>query len=148
MKEVRRMQENMEHVMSTTVQRVDELMEVRDVEFPHYDKKIKSLHSRLTQVNALLYEKISEDRSLVTKRLCFKTLLDQVAQTKYSKGKGRRMFKHFLKFQIYHAFRRYHKQVSWEIAIKDKSKIEGAYLLLKRFKNRLKNYDIALERVE
>ena len=29
----------------------------------------------------------------------------------------------------------------------DKDKIEGAYLLLKRFKNRLKNFDIALEKV-
>ena len=29
--------------------------------------------------------------------------------------------------------------------MKDKSKIEGAYLLLKRFKNRLKTLDIALE---
>ena len=29
----------------------------------------------------------------------------------------------------------------------DKSKIEGAYLLLKRFKNRLKQFDTALEKV-
>ena len=29
----------------------------------------------------------------------------------------------------------------------DKSKIEGAYLLLKRFKNRLKTFDTALEKV-
>ena len=79
MKEVRRMQENMEHLMSTTVSRVDELMEVRDVEFPLYDKKIKNLNSRITQANAIVYEKIAEDRNLVTKRLCFKTFLDQVA---------------------------------------------------------------------
>ena len=30
----------------------------------------------------------------------------------------------------------------------DKSKIEGAYLLLKRFKNRLKQFDVALEKVD
>ena len=29
----------------------------------------------------------------------------------------------------------------------DKNKIEGAYLLLKRFKNRLKQFDTALEKV-
>ena len=34
-----------------------------------------------------------------------------------------------------------------ETYIKDKSKIEGAYLLLKRFKNRLKNYDTALAKL-
>ena len=32
--------------------------------------------------------------------------------------------------------------------MKDKSKIDGAYLLLKRYKNRLKNYDLALERID
>ena len=40
MKEVRRMQEKMEYALETTVKRVDELMEVRDVEFPQYDQKI------------------------------------------------------------------------------------------------------------
>ena len=54
MKEVHRMTERMEHVMNTSVQRVDELMEVRDVEFPKYDKKIRALHKRLAQVNTLV----------------------------------------------------------------------------------------------
>ena len=29
----------------------------------------------------------------------------------------------------------------------DKNKVEGAYLLLKRFKNRLKTFDVALSKV-
>jgi len=33
----------------------------------------------------------------------------------------------------------------WEQQIFDKGKIDGAYLLLKRFKNRLKVFDTALE---
>ena len=32
--------------------------------------------------------------------------------------------------------------------MRDKSRIDGAYLLIKRYKNRLKNYDIALERID
>lgn len=35
----------------------------------------------------------------------------------------------------------------WQTYLKDKSKIEGAYLLLRRFKNRLKTFDSALEKV-
>ena len=31
--------------------------------------------------------------------------------------------------------------------MRDKSKIDGAYLLLKRYKNRLKTYDGALEKI-
>ena len=52
------------------------------------------------------------------------------------------------KQQLYHAFRKYHRQVNFEIALKDKSKIDGAYLLLKRYKNRLKNFDFALQKME
>ena len=58
------------------------------------------------------------------------------------------MVRCFAKERLYHAFRKYHKQTSYEIALRDKSKIEGAYLLLKRYKNRLKNYDAALEKIE
>ena len=32
--------------------------------------------------------------------------------------------------------------------MRDKSRIDGAYLLIKRYKNRLKNYDIALEKID
>ena len=59
-----------------------------------------------------------------------------------------KLVKNLNKLQLYHAFRRYHKKVCWELALKDKSKIDGAYLLLKRYKNRLKNYDLALERID
>ena len=37
--------------------------------------------------------------------------------------------------------RHWKRQASLESQIKDKSKIEGAYLLLRRFKNRLKMLD-------
>ena len=58
------------------------------------------------------------------------------------------MIRCFAKQQLYHSFRKYHRNVNYEIVLKDKSKIDGAYLLLKRYKNRLKNYDTALERLE
>ena len=43
------------------------------------------------------------------------------------------------------AFRHYKQRAMWEAQIQDKGKIDGAYLLLKRFKNRLKLFDQALE---
>ena len=58
------------------------------------------------------------------------------------------MIRHFSKVQLYHVFRKYHRNSNYETALKDKSKIDGAYLLLKRFKNRLKNYDLALAQIE
>ena len=60
--------------MDTSVQRVDELMALRDVHFPEYDKKIAAVHRRLTKTNALLHRKTGDDRNLITKQICFKTL--------------------------------------------------------------------------
>ena len=51
------------------------------------------------------------------------------------------------KYQKFHAFRKLLQKTSWEAQIKDKGKIEGAYLLLKRFKNRLKQFDHGLEKI-
>ena len=75
MQELRRMQEKMEYVMNNSVRRVDELMDVREKEFPEYDKKLKNLHNRLSQVNKLIYNKVCEDRFIVTKRLCFDSII-------------------------------------------------------------------------
>ena len=82
MKEVRRMQDQMQYVMDTSVQRVDELMALRDVQFPEYDKKITAIQRRLTKTNALLHGKASDDRNLITKQICFKSLLEQVRNKK------------------------------------------------------------------
>ena len=142
------MQDQMQYVMDTSVQRVDELMAVRDVQFPEYDKKITAVHRRLKVTNTLLIEKAMNDRHLITKQICFKTLLDEVKNKKSQNGLVTKLVKNLNKLHLYHAFRRYHKRASWEVALKDKSKIDGAYLLLKRYKNRLKNYDIALERID
>ena len=48
---------------------------------------------------------------------------------------------------LYHAFRRYAKKVSYEKQLKDKGKIDGAYLLIKRFKNRLKCLDEVIKKI-
>ena len=82
MKEVRRMQEKMEYALETTVKRVDELMEVRDVEFPQYDEKIQNLHKRLAKSNALIIQKVTEDRNFATKKLSLKILSDYAVKRK------------------------------------------------------------------
>ena len=48
------------------------------------------------------------------------------------------------KFFLYHSFRRFRLKASWITAMKNKDKIEGAYLLLSSYKNRMKNFDQAL----
>jgi len=45
------------------------------------------------------------------------------------------------KYILYHSWRRYARQANFETQLKEKGRIEGAYILLKRFKNRLKHFD-------
>lgn len=45
------------------------------------------------------------------------------------------------RFILYHSWRRYARNVSYANQLMNKDKIDGAYILLKRFKNRLKAFD-------
>ena len=57
------------------------------------------------------------------------------------------LIRHCRKFHLYHEFKRMYVQTNRMAQIKDKSKIDGAYLILKRFKLRLKAFDTALQAV-
>ena len=70
MKDIERMRQSMEMIMAKSIDKVDELMAVRDVEFPEFNKRIKILHSRLTETNKLVLNKTKEDRYQNTKRFC------------------------------------------------------------------------------
>ena len=59
----------------------------------------------------------------------------------------RRLVRIYKRILLYSRFKRYASQVLYEVQLRDKSKIDGAYLLLKRYKNRLKKFDSALERI-
>ena len=63
------------------------------------------------------------------------------------KQKIQRLIVIYRRIKLYRIFRKYATQSLHQRQLQDKSKIEGAYLLLKRYKNRLKNYDAALERI-
>ena len=148
MLDVERMRETMEKIMEKTIARVDELMAVRDREFPEYDKRIKGLNNKITLVNKIILNKTCEDRNTKTKSFCLQVLVAEAVNGKKEKTSIKNMIRHFSKLQLYHVFRKYHRNSNYEAALKDKSKIDGAYLLLKRFKNRLKNYDLALAQIE
>jgi hypothetical protein len=57
------------------------------------------------------------------------------------------MIRLFRKYHLAQNFRDYKAKVLWEMTVKDKSKIDGAYLLIKRFKSQLKQFYSALETI-
>ena len=77
----------------------------------------------------------------------FQALKDNRIAQKKEKAKIGRCTQIIRKFILYHTWRRYAKNVTYVTALKDKSKIDGAYLLIKRFKNRLKEIDEVLRKV-
>lgn len=51
------------------------------------------------------------------------------------------------KFHTFWFFHKYRRQINYEVTIKEKDRIGGAYLLLKRYKNRLKAFDQTLSTI-
>ena len=82
MLDVERMRETMEKIMEKSISRIDELMAVKDVEFPEYDKRIKGLNHKLTQVNKIILNKTFEDRNLKTKSFCLQVLAKEAVNSK------------------------------------------------------------------
>ena len=60
----------------------------------------------------------------------------------------RLLIRHVRKYHLFHEFKRLNLQTNAMAAVRDKNKIDGAYLLMKRFKNRLKAFDSALQAIE
>lgn len=77
----------------------------------------------------------------------FAILKDYKAASKLDKMKLSRAFNAMRKFHLYHSFRRYAKQVSIYSVLQNKDRIEGAYLILRRFKDRLKGIDEVVKKV-
>ena len=48
------------------------------------------------------------------------------------------------KYHTFWQFHKYRRIIHWEVQMKSKDSIQGAYLLLKRYKNRLKGFDQTL----
>lgn len=63
------------------------------------------------------------------------------------KGKIVRCMTAIKKYILYHSWRRYARNVRYENMLQNRDKIEGAYILIKRFKNRLKGFDGAIKKV-
>ena len=78
------------------------------------------------------------------KKLVWKVLKHNRNGTFKRNKKVSRMMHIMRKYHSFHFFKKYAKIVHIEREIREKGNIEGAYLLLKRYKNRLKVFDQAL----
>ena len=82
------------------------------------------------------------------KRETFQALLKNAKEEQHVTKVMHRLIRHFRKFHQFQELRKFKHQASLVAQIIDKDKINGAYLLLKRFKERLKAFDAALRAVD
>ena len=66
-KDIERMRDNLEEKMAATIEKCNSLLDIRQIEIPAYDKRIKAVNYRITQVNRLLLNKHFDRKGDVTK---------------------------------------------------------------------------------
>ena len=105
-----------------------------------------------TRRTVLLGKQIVNQRAddILTKlrRNAFTALLENVKIEQKKHTCMVRMIRNIRKFHLFNEMRRFKLQTSLLAQIRDKDKINGAYLLLKRFKDRLKAFDRALQAID
>ena len=58
------------------------------------------------------------------------------------------MLRSFRRYHLFHEFNKLNLQTNRVALVRDRDKINGAFLLLKRFKNRLKAFDEAMQALD
>ena len=141
------MEGRLENKIAILSDKIETVLDIREKELPFIDLKLSMTNKRMNNLSRYLVRQKYEKSRKNTYRRAFQALIDNREANKYEKGKVKRCLNVLRKYVLYHAFRRYAKNINLEAVLKDKSKIDGAYLLIKRFKNRLKGLDEVVRRV-
>ena len=110
-------------------------------------KKLKLQQNFLENMCNYFLKKVDSLKDYERKLALWNLLGQNVIAKKRMRKQVTRMGYILRKFHIYQYFQKYRRNVNFEIQIREKSNIQGAYLLLKRYKNRLKAFDEALSKM-
>ena len=90
------------------------------------------------------FKKLEDIKDFRRKRAIFRLLRANYDLKDKRRKKVANMIFLLRKFHTYYFFKKYRRIVSLEVQVREKHNIQGAYILLKRYKNRLKAFDEAL----
>lgn len=128
----------------------DEIGRIRDellAKLPQVEGAIEVGFSRQKMAIIKLYDYITDAKNKTLKQKAWFTFRKNRDDNFKNRDRVRKLLRIFRKYQTFHAFVKFCKKTNWELMLKDRSRIDGAYLLLKRFKGRLKLFDQALEKL-
>ena len=127
--------------------KMDSVLDIRAKELPSYDIRLSFTQWRVNKTNRYITKDIRERKDMVIKKACWAAIIANKIEMRRQKLRCYRVVEILRNYTLYHMMRRWRRQASFETALREKSKIDGAYILIKRFKNRLKALDKAVERL-
>ena len=125
--------------------KVAAVMEIKSVDLPVFQTKFNMNTQRCRTLSRQVINAQADKNLSKLKKATFEALAD------YKKKRERRvqllgsLLSHLRKSHLFYEFRKLRVKANILTEVRNKDKINGAYLLLKRFKDRLKAFDRAMQ---
>ena len=107
----------LESKINILTDKVQSVEDVRDIELPEFEKKIKFNQMRLKVVANNIVRSRDERRFRLYMKLAWKSLIAHRDKQKHEAAKVGKLMNAVRKFILYHTFRQYAKKVSLEVQI-------------------------------
>jgi len=114
---------------------------VRDKDLPEALERIDKGETYIGNIVTYVISRQTKYYNRLKMAALIGVLRKNVLVKKENKRKVVRMMNTLRKFHTFWFFHKYRRIINWEVKMKEKDSIQGAYLLLKRYKNRLKMFD-------
>ena len=129
-------------------EKIDDLMQIRNKELPAAQLLVERSINNVRKSIRFMIKIITGINRKERKLSVLRVLRDNVKLERATEKKLQRCMQVLRKFHTFWFFHKYRRIVHWEVQIKEKDSIQGAYLLLRRFKNRLKNFDNVVAQIQ
>lgn len=126
-------------------EKVSQIHAVRDVDLPDALDRVDKAERYIKNIVKYMISKQTKYYNRLRMASLISVLRKNVIVKAENKRKVVRMMNTIRKFHTFWFFHKYRRIISWEVKMKEKDSIQGAYLLLKRYKNRLKSFDSTLQ---
>ena len=149
--EIKSNQKLMEQRLNTKIKlmndRIEYVQSIRENELPELQMAVGRCETFSRNLLHYFARKESKLFDVERKKKMFQLLQRHVQIVKGDEKKLIKVMNIFRKFHTYHQWYKYRRQVSWLVQLKQKDSIQGAFMLLQRYKNRLKGFDAALNTI-
>jgi len=121
------------------------VMSIKLIDMPNMDAKFTINAKRCVNLSKQVVNDRTETKLAQCKKNAFTALCVNLKKAQRKDYLMSKMLSTFKKYHLFHEFNKLNQKTNILAEIRDKDKINGAFLLMKRFKNRLKAFDEAMQ---